>query len=93
MKLGTVAGLTVAVLLAISTNAHALWWPWQQRHYHYHRHAPRQATRAKPPLAAPPNCDQINAEVRKLPAERYERAMRSLSKVEQRIVMQCEVQP
>jgi hypothetical protein len=44
-----------------------------------------------PPEA--PDCAEINAVVKRLPPDRYERAFRSASKAQQKIITDCEVRP
>jgi hypothetical protein len=78
---------TIVLMLA----AHSLWWPaWPQYHqryyyHHHHRHL------AQPP-SAPPDCDAINAVVRKLPLDGYEKALRALTKEQQKTVVDCGTQ-
>jgi hypothetical protein len=63
-------------------------WPWQQYHHRHYRHSPGQ-TITEPA----PNCDEINAVVKSLPPDRYERALRSATKEQQRIIIDCEAKP
>jgi hypothetical protein len=75
--------LAAAVVCLASAPADAyLRWPWQQPYRHHYR--------AHPPA---PNCEQINAAAKTLPPDRYERALRSATKAEQKIIADCAVQP
>jgi len=64
-------------------------WPWQY-HARHHAHHPRQPALLQ---ALPPDCAQINAVVKGLTPERYERALRQVTKEQQQIIADCMVQP
>ena len=72
-----------AIVLILA--AQTFLWPWQPYRHHYpHRvEAPSEA----------PNCDEINAWVKSHSPERYERAFRSATKEQQKIITDCEVKP
>jgi hypothetical protein len=70
----------IVLLLAAQT----FLWPWHPHGRHHHRPAPNIAT----PEA--PDCAEINAWVRAHSAERYERALRSATKEQQKIITDCE---
>ena len=71
--------------IIILLTAQTYMWPWHQPVRHHHRAAPEQY--------AKPDCAEINAVVKKLPPDRYERALRSATKEEQKIIMDCAEQP
>jgi hypothetical protein len=72
-----------AVILLLA--AQTLLWPWQQHVRHHHRPSSAQP--------ASPDCVQINAVKKTLSPDRYERALRSATKEEQKIIIDCAVQP
>ena len=84
--------LFTVLLILISTNANAYYfrWPWL---YHHARHHHIRSHRSSSQTITPPNCDQINAEVKRIGPERYERALRSATLAEQKAIAQCEVVP
>jgi len=79
-----------ALAAAAPIPANAFLWPWQH-HARYHRHSRKHSQ--QPANQTPPNCDEINAVAKRLTPQRYERAFRSATKEEQKIILQCEVEP
>jgi hypothetical protein len=78
--------ILLGLLILISEADAARWrWPWEVHRTHHSRHHPRQ--RVKPP--PPPNCMQINEAVKALDAEHMERALRSSTKGQRRIIAAC----
>ena len=55
-------------------------WPWQQPHHHH-----------KPTPQA--DCAEINAVVKALGPDRYERAFREATKAQQEIILNCVARP
>ena len=78
-------GLSVVlILLFAGAPASAFWWTFQHRsHHHAHLRLHRKA----------PNCAEINAAVKSLPPDRYERALRSATEAQQKAIAQCEAHP
>jgi len=71
-----------AIILILA--AQTFLWPWQP-HYRHHRPTAQQS--------GTPDCAEINAVVKRLPPDRYERALLSATKEEQKIIRDCAVQP
>lgn len=79
--------LSAAIIGSLMPQANAVsypLWPWQ---YHSHRYHHKKG------LPLPPNCEEINAVVKRLPPERYERALKKTTPEEQKIIADCAVQP
>jgi hypothetical protein len=91
--------IAVIVILTMATAepsfARPLWWPWQYRapHVHHVHHRGRIRIKVAPTPDAPPDCRQINAAVKSMPPDRYERALRSATNEEQKIIADCEARP
>ena len=82
-----VAVFLISYLVASPAAAYYVW-PWQQhaRHRHHHRPAPDVPD-------APPDCAKINAAVKTLSPQRYERAIGLATPAERKIIADCAVQP
>jgi hypothetical protein len=75
-----------AIILLLAAQTYL--WPWQHHPQHLHRHVPDHS-----PASMVPDCEEINAWVKSHSPERYERAFRSASKEQQKIITDCEVKP
>jgi len=78
----------IAVLLpaVASASANTFLWPWQH-------HARRHHSVGHSAVEPPPDCDQINAWVKSHSSERYERALLSATRAQQKIIADCEARP
>ena len=74
--------ILLGLLILIPDADAARWrWPWEVQHRTRH---PRHRVKAPPP-----NCVQINEAVRALEPERLERALRSSTRSQRRIIAAC----
>lgn len=65
--------------------AQAFLWPWQHHRHHYSHGRHRQ-------VIVPPDCEQINKDVKELDPNRVAGALRSLTKKQREIIAQCSQQ-
>lgn len=80
-----VIALAAAIVGILTLQADAYFrWPWAPHYRHHHNVASPDTV---------PDCAEINAAVKNMTPERYERALRQTTKEQQKIIADCAVPP